>query len=103
MKKPPSLMRAYAIYPEVLNLEEDSKRTEWYIIIGCWWIMTCVLLLWQLDRDFGNRYIRERLRFCAFSQCICQGIEIVGSWSGELDYQGRFDESPSLSFSHDFQ
>ena len=68
-------MRAYAIYPEVLNLEEDSKRTEWYIIVGCWWIMTCVLLLWQLDRDFGNRHIRERLRFCAFSQCICQGID----------------------------
>ena len=66
-------MRAYVIYPEILNLEEDSKRTEWYIVACCWWIMTCVLLLRQLDWDFGNRHIRKRLRFCAFSQRICQG------------------------------
>ena len=67
-------MRAPANYSEILNLEEDSKWTEWYIITHRWWVMSCVLLLRQFDRNFCDRHIGERLRLGALSQSICQSI-----------------------------
>lgn len=67
-------MRAFAIHSEILNLEEDSKWTEWHIITHRWWVMACVLLLRQFYRYFCNRYIGERLRLGALSKGICQSV-----------------------------